>query len=120
MIGYGMMSSPSYLLRLGYNSNNVPTHFLHLLPIPLRHFLILLSFLCEVVVSTHGFPYCIVPVVPFVHLRGVQFPLWEGMKHVDLHCMEQIGVQEVTHNSGNTLQCVKSSVNMLLPEFGID
>jgi len=36
---YGMLSAASASWSLGYNSKQVPTHFLHLLPIPFRTFL---------------------------------------------------------------------------------
>jgi hypothetical protein len=53
-IDYRMLSGASALYRLGYNSKQVPAHFFHLLPIPLRNLILSLILWCEVVVSRHG------------------------------------------------------------------
>jgi len=53
---YWTLIGASTLSRLGYNSKQVPAHLLHLVPIPLRNFLIRLMFWCEVVLSRHGWP----------------------------------------------------------------
>ena len=70
-------------------------------------------------VSSHGKPYCVVFVEPFVHLHEVENPLLEVVKHADLHCMEEVGLREVAHDTGNMSKHVESSVNMALREFGI-
>jgi hypothetical protein len=49
----------------------------------------------------------------------VENPLLEGVKHADLHCMEELGLREVAHNTGNVSKHVESSVNMARREFGI-
>jgi hypothetical protein len=54
-----------------------------------------------------------------VHLHGVENPLLQVMKHADLHCMEEVGLREVAHDTGNMLKHVESSVNMARQEFGI-
>jgi len=47
-----------------------------------------------------------------VHLHEVENPLLEVVKHADLHCMEEVGLREVTHDTGNMSKQVESSVNM--------
>jgi len=47
-----------------------------------------------------------------VRLHDVENPLLEVVKHADLHCMEEIGLREVAHNTGNVSKHVESSVNM--------
>jgi len=55
-----------------------------------------------------------------MHLHEVENTLLEVVKHADLHCMEEeVGLREVTHNTGNMSKHVESSVNMALREFGI-
>jgi len=54
-----------------------------------------------------------------VHLHEVEYPLLEVVKHADLHCMEEVGLMEVSHNTGNMSKHVESSVNMARQEFGI-
>jgi len=61
--------------------------------------------------------HCIVQ--PFVHLHDVENPLLEVVKHADLHCMEEIGLWEVAHNTVNMSKNVESSVNMVRPECRI-
>jgi len=41
------------------------------------------------------------------------------VKHADLHCMEEVGLREVAHNTGNMSKSVQFSVNMAQREFGI-
>jgi hypothetical protein len=36
-----------------------------------------------------------------VLLHAVENPLLEEIKHVDLHCMEEVGLREVAYDSGN-------------------
>jgi hypothetical protein len=47
-----------------------------------------------------------------MRLHEVKNPLLEVIKHADLHCMEEVGLQEVTHDTENLLKMVKSLVNM--------
>jgi hypothetical protein len=49
----------------------------------------------------------------------VENPLLEVVKHADLHCMKEVGLGEVTHNTGNVSKHVDSLVNMVQREFGI-
>ena len=104
---------------MGYNSNQVPAHFLHLLSIPLRNFFLRLIFLCEVLVRRHGQPDCIVLVQPFVSFHEVENPHIEVVKHADLHCMEKVGLREVAHDAGIMSKHIESAVNLAPREFGI-
>ena len=104
---------------MGYNSKQVPAHLLHLLPIPLRNFFIQLMIWCEVVVSRYRKPDCIVLAESFVRLHKVQTPLLEVVKHADLHWIEEVGLREVAHNTGNMSNNVESWINMPRREFGI-
>jgi hypothetical protein len=54
-----------------------------------------------------------------VRIREVKNPLREVMKVADLHCMEEVGLQEFGHDSGNVLNHVELSVKMARREFGI-
>ena len=54
-----------------------------------------------------------------MHLHEVEYPLLEVVKHTNLHCMEEVGLREVAHNTGNMSKHVESSVNMLQREFGL-
>jgi hypothetical protein len=54
-----------------------------------------------------------------VRLLKVENPLLEVVKHADLHCMEEVGLREVSHNTWNLLKHVESSVSMARREFGI-
>jgi len=36
-----------------------------------------------------------------VRLHEVENPLLEVIKHADLHCMEEVGLQEAAHDTGN-------------------
>jgi hypothetical protein len=49
----------------------------------------------------------------------VENPLLEVVKHADLHCMEEVGLLEVAHDTGNMLKHVESSVDMARQDFGI-
>jgi len=71
------------------------------------------------VVSRHGYPDCIVHFKPFVHLHEVYNPLREVLKHADLHCMEEVGLREVAHDTGNMSKHVQSSLGIARQEFGI-
>jgi len=54
-----------------------------------------------------------------VRLDEVENPLLEVVKHADLHYMEEVGLREITHHTGNMSKHVESSVNMARREFGI-
>jgi len=54
-----------------------------------------------------------------MRLHEVENPLLEVVKHADLHCMEEVGLREVVHNTGNMSKHLESSVNMARREFGI-
>jgi len=54
-----------------------------------------------------------------VLLHEVENPLLEVVKHADLHYMEEVGLREVAHNTGNELKHVESSVNMARRKFCI-
>ena len=48
-----------------------------------------------------------------MRLHEVENPLLEGVKHADLHCMEEVGLREAAHNPENMLKYVESSVHMV-------
>jgi hypothetical protein len=54
-----------------------------------------------------------------MRLHEVENPLPEVVKHADLHCLEEVGLREIAHNTGNMLKHIESSVNMMRREFGI-
>jgi len=54
-----------------------------------------------------------------VRLHEVKNPFLEVVKHANLHCMEEVGLREVAHNTGNVSKHVESSVNMVRREFSI-
>jgi hypothetical protein len=45
-------------------------------------------------------------------LHEVENALLEVIKHADRHCMENVGLQEVTHNTRNMSKHAESSGNM--------
>jgi len=47
-----------------------------------------------------------------VRLHEVENPLLDVVKHDDLHCMEEVRLREVAHDTGNMSKQIKSSVNM--------
>jgi len=49
----------------------------------------------------------------------VENPSLEVVKHADLHFMEEVGLREITYDTGNMSKHVESSVNMARREFGI-
>ena len=51
-------------------------------------------------------------VKPFMRLLEVENPLLEVVKHAHLHCMEEVGLREVAHDTGNMSKHVESSVDM--------
>jgi hypothetical protein len=54
-----------------------------------------------------------------VRLHEVENPLLEVVKHADLHCMEEVGLREIAHNTENMSKYVESLVNIARREFGI-
>jgi hypothetical protein len=54
-----------------------------------------------------------------VRLQEVEYPLLEVVNAADLPCMEQVGLREVAHNTGNMSKHVESSVDLVRQEFGI-
>jgi hypothetical protein len=52
-----------------------------------------------------------------MRLHEVDNPLQEVVQHADLHCMEEVGLREVAHNTGSMLKIVESSVVMSRREF---
>ena len=54
-----------------------------------------------------------------MRLHEVENPVLLMVKHANLHCMEEVGLQEVAYDTGNQLKQVESSVNMVRQEFGI-
>jgi len=46
-----------------------------------------------------------------VRHHEVENPLLEVVNLADLHCMEEVGLREVAHNTGNVAKHVESSVN---------
>jgi len=54
-----------------------------------------------------------------MHLHEVENPLLEVVNHADRHCMEEVGLREVTYTTGNMSKQVESLVNMVRREFCI-
>jgi len=54
-----------------------------------------------------------------MRLHEVENPLLEEVKHADLHCMVEVGLREVAHNTGNMSKHIESSVNMARRELSI-
>jgi len=55
----------------------------------------------------------------FVRLHEVENTLLEVVKHADLHCMEDVELPEVAHDTGSMSKPVESSVDMARQDFGI-
>jgi hypothetical protein len=49
----------------------------------------------------------------------VENPLLEVFKHANRHCVEEVGLRVVAHDTGNMSKHVQSTVNMPRREFGI-
>jgi len=47
----------------------------------------------------------------------VENPLLEVVKHADLHCMEEVGLRETSHNTRNMSKYIQSLVAMAQQEF---
>jgi hypothetical protein len=54
-----------------------------------------------------------------VLLHEVENPHLEAVKHADVHCMKEVGLQEVAHDTGNWLKQLESSVGMARRVLGI-
>ena len=54
-----------------------------------------------------------------MRLHEVENPLLEVIKHGNLHCMEEVGLWAVAHDTGNMSKHVESSVNMARQEIGV-
>jgi len=48
-----------------------------------------------------------------VRLHKQKNPLLKVVKHADVHCMEKVGLREVTHDTGNMSKHIQSLVNMV-------
>jgi hypothetical protein len=49
----------------------------------------------------------------------VETPLLVVVKHADLHCMEEVGLGVIVHETWNMSRHAESSVDMVHGEFGI-
>jgi len=54
-----------------------------------------------------------------VRLHEVENQILEVVRHADLHCMEEVRLREVAHDTGNMSKLVESSVDMARREFHI-
>jgi len=54
-----------------------------------------------------------------VRLHEVENPLLGVVNHADLHCVEEVGLREVAHDTGNMSKHVVSLVHMAQRGFGI-
>jgi len=54
-----------------------------------------------------------------MRLHEVENPLLEVVKHADLHCMDEVGLREVTPDTGNMSKRLESLVNVARREFSI-
>jgi hypothetical protein len=54
-----------------------------------------------------------------VRRHEVENPLLEQIKNADLHCTQEVGLREVTHDTGNLSKHVESSVTMARRKFTI-
>ena len=54
-----------------------------------------------------------------MRLHEVENPLLQVVKHADQHCMEQVRLREVAHDTRNMLKHFESSVKMARQEFCI-
>jgi hypothetical protein len=54
-----------------------------------------------------------------VCLHEAENPLLQVVRHADLHGMEDVGVREADHDTGNMSKHVEYPVNMARREFGI-
>jgi hypothetical protein len=54
-----------------------------------------------------------------MRLHEVENPSLEVVKHADVHCMEEVGLREVAHNTWNMSKHCESPVTMAQREFHI-
>jgi len=54
-----------------------------------------------------------------MRLHKMNNPLLELVTHADVHCMEEVGLPEVAHDTWNMSKLVQSLVNMTRQEFRI-
>lgn len=54
-----------------------------------------------------------------MRLHKVEITLLEVVKHADLHCMKEVGLREVAHNTGIMSKQVKYRVTKVLRVFSI-
>jgi len=54
-----------------------------------------------------------------VCLQEVENPLLEVVKHADLHCMEEVGLWEVAHDTENMSKHTESTLDMARRQFSI-
>jgi len=54
-----------------------------------------------------------------MHVHEVENLLVQVVKHVDMHCVEEVGLREVDHNTGNMSKQVESFMNTAQREFSI-
>ena len=54
-----------------------------------------------------------------MRLQEVENPLLEVVKHADLHCMEEVILREVAHETLFLSKHIESSVDMARREFSI-
>jgi hypothetical protein len=55
----------------------------------------------------------------FMHLHEVDNPLLVVVKHANQHCMEEVGLRKVPHNTWNISEHCESLVARLRLEFGL-
>jgi hypothetical protein len=48
-----------------------------------------------------------------MRFHDVENPIVEVVKHANLHCMEEVGLREGAHDTGNMLKHGEFSVNMV-------
>jgi hypothetical protein len=53
-----------------------------------------------------------------VRLHEVENPVLDVSKHVNLHCMEEVGLRKVARNTGNMSKHIESSVRMARQDLG--
>jgi len=52
-------------------------------------------------------------------VHEVENPLPEVVKHANLHCMEEVGIRQVVHNTGTVSKHIESWLNMARRLFSI-
>jgi len=54
-----------------------------------------------------------------MRLHKVKNPLLDEVEHADQHCIEEVGLREVAHATGNLSKQIQSSLNMARREISI-